>query len=384
MKKIKVLIILILLAFGVVGCGKQDINKLVLVSAMGFDKDDDGFKLVAQVVNRNILIPDPPQVSPVFVVTSKGQTVFECVRNLNDLLPNRVYLINLQLVIFSEEIAKEGIKDYVHFFMSFPEAQHVYNVLITKGITAEEFLRQMSVFSLFPTRTLIDKLETSVDYYGFGKKTFVEMLYTSVMSETDTLVLSSVEVTGNLEEGESVDQNKKTKIATEIKISDLAVFEGDKLKGWLNKEESVSYNFVRGEIKRTIITVDGEEDNKISSVVNNASSKVKVELVNNNPKARIDLKLSAYIIEDSKGKLEIDTDYCQGVRVGIERKIKENINKCIEKAKNELEIDIFNIADLLYKKYPKWWNENKENYKEIFKNMEIEVNVEVTIRRFDI
>jgi len=384
MKKIKIFILLFLSIIGLVGCGKQDINKLVFISAMGFDKDEDGFKLVAQVVNKVILDPDPPQVAPVFVVTAKGETVFDCFKNLSNLLPNRPYLINLQLLLFDEELAKEGIKEYVHFFVNFAEAQHEYNIMVTKGITVEKFLGQLSVFSHFPTRVLIEKLETAIDYHGFGKKTYIEMLYSAVMDEKETLILSSVEVLGDLEEGETIDHNKKTKIASEIKIADLAVFDEDRLVGWLNKEEAVVYNLVMNKIKRTVFVVNGENNNKISNIVKNASSKVDVKFENNNPKVKIDVKFDIDVIEDTQGKIPLDLKYLEYIQKQLEKQVKDQIIKCIEKSKNELEVDIFSISGMIYKKNPNWWKENKDNYKEIYKQIDFEVNVKPNIRRLDI
>lgn len=383
MKKIKVLILLFLAFFGLVACGKQDINQFVLVSAIGFDKDEEagGFKMVAQIVNRNILVPDPPQITPVFVVTVKGKTVFECIRNLNDLLPNKIYLINLQLLAFSEDIAKEGIKDFVHFFVNYSEAQHGYNVLITKGITVEDFFAQISVFSIFPIRILISKLETAAKEFGFAKKTFVDKLYQGLMSDTESLLLSSVEVHGKLEEGETIDQNKKTKIPTEIKISDMAVFDGDKLVGWLDRKESISYNFVMGEIENTVVVVEGEQENQISNIVKNVKSNLKVEIVDNKPKVKIDIKFDAYVIEDTKGMIDLDLGYLEVVKQQLEKKAINEITKCIEKSQKELDIDIFCIANKLYKKHPNWWRENKDKFKEMYKDIEFEVIVKPNIRR---
>ena len=384
MKKIKIFI-LIILSFGLFGCtGKQDINQLVLVSAIGFDKTENGMKLVAQIVNRNILVPNPPQISPVYIVTAEGETVYECLNNLNNLLPNRMYMINLQLVLFSEEVAKDGIRDYLHYFVNYSEAQHEYNVLLTKDISAEEFLSQISVFSMFPTRTLISKLKTAVDETGFAKMTFVENVVNSLRGEYGVLVISSVNASGDLKKGGSVDQSKETNVASNITITDMAVLKKGVFQGWLNKEESIAHNLINNNVKNTVMVVDGTKNNKISSYIRHTESKIKVKIENGKPKATIEIKLGALVEEDTSLFVELDKEYERHVKNKIEEKLTKEITELIKRSKNEFGFDLLEIYEKFIKHEQKWWEENKANYDEIFKTMDIEVKVNVTIERLDI
>lgn len=382
MKKVKILILFLFLSFSTFGCtSKQDINDLVLISSIGIDKSENGFKMVAQIVNRNILVPNPPQVTPVVLVITEGETMFDCLLKMIDVLPNRPYMINLQLLVFSEDIAKDGIYEYIDFFMSHSESQHEYNVLITKGVTAEEFLGQISVFSIFPTRVLISKLKASVEEYGFAKETFVEEIVNSFKSDSINLLISSVTVEGDLKEGSNVDQNKKTDIVSKIKISDLGVFDGDKLVGWLNKEEAVAYNFVRGKIKSTVLVVDGQKNNKISCYINKTQKSLKVEIKDGKPKVKVEVKFNVAIIEDTSLEMVLDKAYEEDVKKKLEEKLVKQIKDCLEKSKKEFKVDIFNFSDEFYKKEPAWWKENKDNYKQLYENLEVEIIVLPNIKR---
>lgn len=384
MKKIK-LFILLILSFGLFGCtGKQDINELVLVSAIGFDKTENGMKLVAQVVNRNILIPNPPQITPVYIVTVEGETVMECLNNLSNLLPNRVYMINLQLVLFSEEVAKDGIKDYLHFFVNYSEAQHEYNVLITKDISAEEFLGQISVFSMFPTRVLISKLKTTVDEAGFATMTFVETVVNSLRDEYSVQIISSVNANGDLEKGASFDQNKETKIASKIVITDMAVLRNGVLQGWLNKEESIAHNLANNKLKKAVFVVEGTTNNKISNFIRNATGKMKVEIVEGKTRAKVEIKLGVLVEEDTSLFMELNKEYENDIKNKLEAKVLKIITDLIERSKTEFGFDIIGFNEKFSKFEPKWWAENKDRYDEIFKTMDIEVIVDVTIERVDI
>lgn len=384
MKKIKILFLL-LLSFGLFGCtGKKNINDLTFLSSVGIDKTEDGFIMVAQIVNRNVLVPNAPQITPVYVITSSGQTVFECFRNMDDKIPSRPYMINLQLLVFGEEIAKEGIKDYIHYFINYSEAQHEFNVLLVKGVTVEEFLSQISVFSMFPTRVLINKLKTSVENYGFAKETYVEEVVNSLRSESENLVMSSVTVTGDLKKGGNIDHNKETKVASIIAISDMGVFDGDKLIGWLNKEEGMAWNFVKEEIKSSVLVVNGKTNNKISVLISKGKSKVKVQIKDGKPKVNIDVSFVGTVVEDTALVIELDKEYEKDVIKKLEELVKKQLMDCIEKSQKELKLDIFSFSTDFYRKETEWWKQNKDNYKEIYENMEIEVNVKTNILRLDI
>lgn len=337
MRKIKKILFLILVNLCLIGCTKKlDINELTLVSAIGIDKAENGFKLVAQVVNKNILIPNPPQITPVIIIESEGETVFDCLLNLEDILPSRPFLINLQLLVFSEEIAREGIGKYTHFFVNYNEAQHEYNVIITKDVTVKEFLEQISVFSVFPTRVFIDKVKSATENFGIAKETYIEEVVNVLQNETENLVLTSVTVMGDLENGRNVDQNKDTNIASEILISDMGVFEGDKLVYWLNKEESIAYNIVRNNIVNTIVTVEGLENNKVSFYVEKIKSNIKVELQNELPKVKVEVKMNVSITEDSAKNIRSDKEHEEHLRGNIEKKIKKQIDDLVKKVKKSL------------------------------------------------
>lgn len=386
MKKFKIFILLLVSALGLYGCGsKQDINELIFISAIGFDKSEkDGFKMIAQIVNNNVLVPDPPQITPVLIVTSEGETVLDCLVNLNNLLPNRPYMINLQMVVFSEEVAKEGINEYMHFFVNFSESQHEYNVVITKDISAEDLMSQISVFSMFPTRVLINKLKTATDYYGFARMTFVEEVVNTLRSDYGTLVLSSITAKGDLEKGKSIDQTKETDVVSKIEISDIGVFKDGKLKGWLSKDESVAYNFIHNKIERAYMTVDGTKGNKISNLLRMNKSKITVEVKNNQPSVYIDIKFNVLVTEDTSLVIEIEKEYEEHVERMIKEKLTKQIEDLIVKGKSYFEFDIFGFSEYFYKYEPKWYEANKLFYDEIFKTMPIYVNVIPNIERMDV
>lgn len=381
MRKIKILLLLIIVIF-VSGCAKKvDIDKMAIINTIGFDKSEEGIKLVVQVVNPNILIPNPPEVSPIYITSVEGKTVLECLVKLTGVFASKPFLLSLQLIVFSEEVAKEGINDYLHFLVNYRETQHQFVFVIAKDSTAEELLSQISLFSIHPTQTIIRKIQSSSESYGVGVLTLVEEVYNDVRSSHGALTLSSITIEGDKEEGSKIDQKKGSVPKAKILVSALGYFKKDKLIGWLTEEESIYYHYIKNKIINTVLVVSIDEKHHIANEIKNVNTSIKIELVNNKPKIIIKTKCEVTVVEDTKGIILLNKKYIDDVELAVKNELTKNINSLIDKSQKEIRIDIFGFSDYIERRQYKYWLTIKENYDEIYETIDIEVIVEPKISR---
>ena len=128
MKKILLLLLILLLT----GCyNYRELNDLAIVSAIGIDYKDNNFEVSIQIVNPKKQQDSSSANEPDFIIyKSKAKTLQEAFRNVVDTSPNRIYGSHLEILIISEEIAKNHMDKLFDFFAREPEARSEFNILI--------------------------------------------------------------------------------------------------------------------------------------------------------------------------------------------------------------------------------------------------------------
>src|SRR5687768_2804645 len=103
-----VLVLLVLLA----GCGKQELNQMALVMAVGLDKDKSGtYRVTAQIVRPadargSTGAPSGGTGEPVWTASAEGRSIFEAIRNLSRFSSRRVFWAHNKVIVVGEELAK--------------------------------------------------------------------------------------------------------------------------------------------------------------------------------------------------------------------------------------------------------------------------------------
>ncbi|NLX64643.1 MAG: Ger(x)C family spore germination protein, partial [Clostridiaceae bacterium] len=94
-----------------------------IVIGMGVDKDEspEHILLTAQVVKEGVAGKSSGgsggEDRPFWNVSSKGMTIFEAVRQMTHKTGNRLFISHNQVVIFGNDLAKEGLQKYIDFFL---------------------------------------------------------------------------------------------------------------------------------------------------------------------------------------------------------------------------------------------------------------------------
>ena len=190
------------------------------------------------------------------------------------------------------------------------------------------------------------------------------------------IVLPTVEMIGNFNEGENIDNLKNTNPNADYKLTGLAIFKGNKILTTLNEKESVNYNIVTNNVTNTLLKHECQNNKYIVHKINELSTIQEIDPKKNKLKVKI---TGTAIIS------EVQCDYDLTKPKTIE-KIQEDINK--ELVKNTTNIikkfqeqstDVFGFKDIYYKNYYKDYNKIKDNYEEIFKNMQIDITSNIKV-----
>ncbi|KAA9030670.1 Ger(x)C family spore germination protein [Niallia endozanthoxylica] len=365
------------------GCwARKELNDLAIAVAMGIDKVDEQYLITVQIVNPAEIASNKGagRSTPVVVFQEKGDTLFETLRKMTTNAPRKIYLAHLRIVIFGEELAREGIRKTLDFFSRDHEFRPDFNIVVAKDSRAEDVLKVLTSLEAIPANKLYNALETSEKVWAPSMSVTFDTLDSKLSSEGDNPVLTSVYKTSDKQSGGSKQNIENLDPPVRLKYNGLAVFKDDKLIGWLSEGEGKGVNYALGEVKNTVITFSCPQEGKVSLEVLNTKTDLKTKGMKGDPKGLIKLNVEANVAEVECASLDlnkISTIY--DLEKKAEKDIKDVIIASIEAAQKKHQTDIFGFGDALHRSAPESWKELKTDWDQRFANMPITVDVKVKI-----
>lgn len=378
MKKI---LLLILPLLTLTGCyNYRELNELAIATAVEVDKINDEFHLLVQIANPKNQNEASSANQPQFVTyEGKGKTIQEAFRNIINESSRKIYGMHIQLLIITENIAKNDLNSMLDFFFRNTEIRkEFYVILDTTNNTDNKLLKILTPITNLSSQSILNSLETNSKHMGVTNLLTFNDLMDIYLDDNKELVLPTVFIKGNNKEGETQKNLKTTDSSTTISLGNMAIFKDEKLLGYLTKEQSIAVNILKNEIKDALITHECEKNKYETEEI--TLDKTKIEIDIKNKKVTINIKGSGYIAEyGCKANLKNEKTI---------NKIKNNLNNYIEKEmltaietiNNTYNSDIYNFKDMIYKQNPKYFNKIKDNYyEEIFNKLtyEIKSNIEL-------
>src|SRR5690554_5832235 len=164
MRRIYLWVIFLLFLLSISGCwDNMDINERSFTSAIGLDKgEDSGVEISLQVIRPNIIRANQEggtSESAMWVSSTKGDTVFDAIREQLKTIHRKPFYSHLRVIIIGEELAKEGIRDVLDFFVRDHEVRITPKIIIAKGIKAKEIVSANSKLESIPALHLEGVLE---------------------------------------------------------------------------------------------------------------------------------------------------------------------------------------------------------------------------------
>lgn len=214
-----------------------------------------------------------------------------------------------------------------------------------------------------------------------GKVT-IQQFVTELKRNGSDPVLSGVQLSGSLAEGQSMENVKKINPSTLLQHTGLGVFKGDRLVGWLGEPPSKTVNYVLNKVDTTAGYISCPDSGIVGFAVNRADT-------------TLDVALNAEGIPEFSAELEIEADVnavqCQidisqpavidELEKDIEDKYNANIRKHIGLVQQRYGSDVFGFGEVLHRKYPNVWKKYRDHWGKSFKTMSIRVDADVAIRR---
>lgn len=378
MRKISILLLIIIIMQLFTGCtDAMEVNNIAIVSGVGLDKIDDGqiiFTLLIPVTKSaafgGLLSGGgaSTQRESTLVISEKGNGVMDAYRKIEKKLSRKIFLSQNKAIFVGEKLAREGISEIIDFFYRNPEAHLRTSLFFVEG-QAHEMLSTKS----FLERSIVEKFVKSERLEVGIKTTLRDFL--NIMTEEGA---EPVGAQLKPEQMEVTEEPKNT-----AGIEGAAVFKKSKLIGWINGEEIRGVLWLRNEVKKGVVTTNIPDEKKGGNIaVELIKAKTKVKPILNGDGVEMEVKIytEGNVYENSS---DLDLSNSEVIHL-VEKKIAENIKKRIQlvlkKLQNELKSDILGFGTVVYREYPKEWNNRyKKNWDEEFPKVKVKVTCDVRI-----
>lgn len=167
----------------------------------------------------------------------------------------------------------------------------------------------------------------------------------------------------------------------EIEIKGGALLKDFKLQTWFTPEEVRGLLWIEGKVKGAQIPVPVDES-YLSYTVRQQDCKISFYLENNEIQCNLDVtnegNVGEYYINARTSLTNVD--YIEQIENQLNKKIKQEIIYLIDQSK-QYRTDIAGIGTEIHRQHPKWWEQIKDNWDEIYIDLPIEINVDTKIRR---
>lgn len=377
-KRSIMIILCFILSLVLSGClGGREINDLEIVIGMGVDKDVDtgDIFITAQIVKEGQMEKmsgnggSGEENKAYWNVSSTGKTIFDAVRQITHKTGNRLFVSHNQVVIFGSEIASEGLQKYIDFFLRAHEMRPTTLILVSED-KASQVLDAKPETDKLPAMN-ITKILKSYGFTSYFYKVNMKDFTSCLLSTTTAPVAPLISLCEDIE-------NK------DIYISGMAVFDGDKMIGKLNQQESRGVLWVLGKVKSGVVIVSSpDKQGNITLEILEAKSKVTPEIRERRIVMHIKIMVESSLSEQTTSENIATISYFEKLQKAQAEVIKQEILAAFDKSK-ELRADVFGFGEILHKKYSKEWKTLKDDWDDVYQLIELDIKVETTIQKTDL
>ncbi len=394
-KMLSLVLVTVISIVSLSGCyDSNDIEDLAYVIAIGIDKaDGKNFKLTFQTaVPKSIAGGEGESVD---IKTFKTDNFLSGLKKTSGYLDRQIDLSHVEIIVVSEEIAKEGIIAFLNGLQNNIEIRPNVNIIVSAE-GAQKYIESIQPKLSSSPAKYYELLFKSIEADFLVKDTQLEdYLYRAKnRSSQPVAIYTDVDKAISDKSGDDKPQedSKKSEGGSEKKdkkeqksmaIKGLAVFNLDKMVGKLNEDEAMLFALMTT-TKNKQIEIDDPLDKRfkvLGSVKKTKSSMTKVILNNGKPQININLKLNI----DIKA-VQSDNDYdnpekSAKLEIAYEEYLKKGLTDLFNKTSKEFKSDIFGFSQIAKRNFKTIDEWDKAKWEDKFPKAEYKLNIDAEIRR---
>lgn len=371
LKKIFIIVLIIIFVSSFsASYNSLNIDNSAFAIAIGIDKSDSN-KLK---VTFEFLAPSPSGEGSVETTPVLNSVDCSSITNginlMNAYLGRKVNLSHCKLIIFSEELAKEGISDEVYSLINEVQVRPSANIVVSKCNT--KYYIENSVPSL---ENLIPKyyeiFPNTSEYTGYTCNATIGDFFNALVCN----YCSPYAILGGIDESPITGERETQNIG-------LAVFKNAELVGELNAIETICFLNMKKQVDSFLVSIpDPQEANsKIDIYLTpNTTHNIDVDFVNGAPYVKIKLEFSGKIYSMSRDSQYLNIDVLNSISNSCNNYLESQFSSYLYKTSNVFESDINGLGSFALSKFSTTTEFDNYNWLDNYKNCTFDVEVNTVI-----
>ncbi|WP_339278167.1 Ger(x)C family spore germination protein [Paenibacillus sp. FSL W8-0426] len=377
-------VLMLALSMVVAGCGNlTEMNDLGITTATGIDRQNGKWLVTYQTIvppaSAGKSSSGGSQTS-VNTFTSEGKTINEAVSKSSLENSKKLYFAHTHVLLIGEEAARHGIAEVMDEYYRSIDARESVKVLVADG-QAKEYLKFQVPPEKQPGRALSGILNRNTEMGSFYPVMTLHEIALKMTSDSRAVGIPTITVKGKeRSELESTDIFKQTSPPVKLRLAGLSVFSKDKKIGELSESESLGISWLTNRIKIANLTFSGDNGEINSFLVRKAVVNVKPLKSGLHYIVHVDVKVNAELSESTSQK-EITS--ASDIRI-LQRQAEQVIKAQVVQgwtANQRLRVDLLGLANKIHQRHPKDWKAIQENWPQELAQMDVEVDVGVSLKR---
>ena len=368
---VKIVMVCLLPALLLTGCWSyRSLSDLSIVMGIGVDQisETGGYRITTEIVDLTKSLQSSAPGST--VVVSEGATIFDGVRNAKKKLINRLYIGNIQVMVVSEELARNvGISNVVDWFMRDGECRETVSLLVAQGTSAQDLLSlegtDQSISSLEMDRIITEDNEIT----SSTASTELYQVYYTLNCPGASLTLPVFRITEN--------EGKLT-----FEANGMAAFIDDMLAGFISPEDSkfvlIATNKCRGGLLTLSHNNSGMPDTTLE--IQNSKAKTTYTVRGEQIAFQIETETNVFLAETMAAIDVLNNDDIKALEDTAAQLLESEITRVIRMVQNDLKTDIFGFGHMIYQHDARLWEQLQPDWTSIFPTIQVEVSTKVHVK----
>jgi len=355
MKKSKFIYLLIFTIF-LSGCwdSKQP-ERMYYAFGMGIDYNEGKYEVYVQLISfANVAKSEQvnQDVKQSEIGYGTGKDIHEAVFDLYHSVDEEIYWGHFTFIIFSENAMENGnLNSVIDTFTRITEIRYNTWVYATDGDLKELLMTTPQLEKAITLTKLGDPLNT-YEQDSYIELTSIRKVITRLHEPSYNANIPYLKLTKKWETTKGPDSISEVDGLAVVTPSEFKGFiKGDQANGlqWLSKKT------IRSNIT-TKINIDSSENEYLSISLRHMSTQIKPIINGNNVKFEIVVKASGKV-DDLQGNITK-----QAIRKEVAKQVKKEINDTY-KAGLEMDVDVYRLSEILYRKNVKLWKQLNQDGK---------------------
>lgn len=368
------------------GCwSRHELNELSIVAGIAIDKAGDKYKVTTQIVNPSRVIASTGasgNESPVIAFQETGTTIAEALRRMILTSPRQLYFAHLRMLVFGENVAKEGIAQSLDFLSRNAKTRTDFYIVVSKGTSASDILQIHSRLDPIPTSSLHTMLRTSDTLWAATTKVTLDDLVQELSTPERGTTLTGVQIRGDKAVRDKSDYDNVILAPVELSYAGMAVFRNDRMIGWLNENDSKAVNYIDGDVKRTVGKLKCPKGDGYTSLeVFQARSSIDVENRDGLPAFTVNVRVEQNITDVECHSDMTKPSFIEWLNKEGIATLHEMLTETLQRSQRELRNDYIGFCEVVHRKQPKLWHAIREDWDNIYPDVPIELNIQVFTRK---